>query len=267
MGFFKRSYHPLEEVDLKTRTLLAAWNKVMPKTSDNLRRRSFLTFGLEEDFKFLRWAVHDEIKSWSIDGETSSVGTESIVRYFGRFNGELGRVHLRLAKSDPKMAEHKLREVAAAANRLGGSIEGLHQDVKSRRVRVAKHHTVYPEEFFQIREAMSWINPKAAQDLKGEAVDSWCEWPGLDMKDPRQVESIAKLILTSREPGQSYELRCRSNTPGRPLKLIRRYYHFPTDDEVIRVGELLDLPEKIYLSAAKPTWRIIWTFGQDTLGW
>ena len=111
------------------------------------------------------------------------------------------------------------------------------------------------------------INPKAAEDLKGEMVDSWCDWPGLDAGEPRQVESIAKLILTSREPRQSYELRCRSSTPGRPLKFIRRYYHFPTDDEVMRVAELLDLPEKIYLSAAKPTWRIIWTFDQDTLGW
>ena len=162
MGFFKRSYHPIEQVDFKMRSLLAAWKK----TSDVLGNRSFLTYKLEEDFKLLRWAVQDEIKSWSVDGETSSVRTESIVRNFGQFNGELGRVYLKLAKSNPKMADDKLREVAAGAKRLGGAIKGLHQDVKSRRVRVAEHHTTFPEEFFKIREAMAWISPSAAEDLK-----------------------------------------------------------------------------------------------------
>jgi len=263
MGFFKRSYHPIEQVDFKMRSLLAAWKK----TSGLRSQRFFLTYKLEKDFNLLRWAVHDEIKAWSVDGETSIVETESIVGYFGRFDGELGRVYLKLAKSNPKMADDKLREVAAGAKRLGGAIKGLHQDVKSRRVRVAEHHTTFPEEFFKIREAMAWISPSAAEDLKGEMVDPWCEWPGLYAEEPRQVESIAKLILISRQPGQYYELRCRSSTPGRPLKSIRRYYNFPTVDEVMRVAELLDFQEKLYLTAAKPTWRIIWTFDRDTVGW
>ena len=114
---------------------------------------------------------------------------------------------------------------------------------------------------------MAWISPSAAEELKGEMVDPWCEWPGLDAEEPRQVESVAKLILTSRQPGQSYDLGCRSSTPGRPLKWIRRYYHFPTLDEVMRGAELLDSPEKLYISASKPTWRIIWTFDREPVGW
>ena len=81
---------------------------------------------------------------------------------------------------------------------------------------------------------MARINPKAAEQLRGAEVDSWCEWLGLDPDDDiKRVNLIAKLILVDWDENQCYELWCRSGAPGRPLKFMRRFWgNFPTADDL-----------------------------------
>ena len=130
-----------------------------------------------------------------------------------------------------------------------------------------RQHTDYPEQFLKIRESLARTNPNAAKELRGLEVDSWCEWPGLDLIYPHQVDSIAKLVVLSQEENQSYELRCRSWVIGRRLKLMDWFPDFPTEEEVFICAELFKRPDKIYVAAIKPTWRIVWVFDRETVGW
>ena len=268
---FIRRRHPVEQVHLKLLGLVAALNRVLPQLRAAFGERSLAIDDLqgpESNYSRLRMAVYVEFKSWSGDGETSQIETDSIVAHFGRFEADLKRVYQRLAKSDRQLADDVLKKVIPASDKLGGAIQNLRKAIGSGRVRVARYHTDYPEEFYKIRQAMAKFNPKAAQQLKGMAVDRWCDWPGLELENPLQEDLIAKLVLASREQDQSYELRYRSKSAGRPLLLMKRFYdRFPSEDQVIDYAGRWDNPDKIYVAVAKPTWRVVWIFDRETVGW
>lgn len=43
--------------------------------------------------------------------------------------------------------------------------------------------------------------------------------PGVSLSASHEVDSMAKLIVADQQVHQIFELRCRSKTPGGPLKL------------------------------------------------
>ena len=269
MLFIKRR-HPIEQVRLKLRCLVAAMNSVLPQLRAAFGERSMAINDLQgpaSNYSRLRMTANVEFKSWSLDGETSQTEADSIVQHFRRFEADLKLTYQRLARLDRQLADDVLKKVISASDKLGIAIQNLRKAIGSGRVRVARYHTDYPEEFFKIRQAMAKFNPKAAQQLKGMDVDRWCGWPGLDLENPRQAELIAKLVLTSRELDQTYELRCRSKFAGRPLRLMRRYDRFPTEDQVIECAGRWGRPDKIHVAVAKPTWRVVWIFNREWVGW
>ena len=268
---FIRRRHPIEHVHLKLRRLVAALNIVLPQLRGAVGERSLANYDLqgpESNYSHLRMAVSVDFKSWSGDGETSQIETDTIVAHLRRFEADLKRVHQRLANSDRKLADDLLQKVVPASDKLGRAIQNLKKAIGSGRIRVTRYHTDYPEEFFKIRQAMAKFNPKAAQQLKGMDVDRWCDWPGLALENPLQVNLIVKLVLANREEDQSYELRYRSKSAGRPLLLMKRFYdRFPSEDQVIDYAGRWDSPDKIYVAVAKTTWRVVWIFDRETVGW
>ena len=271
---FIRRGHPVEKVHKKMRSLAAALNAVPPQHRAMGRQRGLANddiSGPYSNFKDVQWAVQREFTAWSADGETSHIETKNIADCFRLFGADLKRLYQRHSSTDPKLAEELLKDVTRAANQLARAIKGLQESVASKRVRVVRHHTDYPQKFLKIREAMEKMNPEAAKQLRGQDVDTWCEWPGryldLDLGDSHQVDAIAKLVLLSWEGNQVYELRCRSNTPGRTLKLMNWYHDFPSEEVLFTNAELFKRPDKIYVAAAKPTWRIVWVFDRETEGW
>ena len=270
MVFFIRRHHPVEKVHMKMQGLVAAWNGVLPQLRVVYGQRGRVIYhvsGPNSSLRRLQGTVHEEFVAWSADGETSQIETKNITDYSGLFRADLKRFYQRLATTDQELAEGLLKDVIGAANQLVGTIKGLQESVTSRRIRVVRHHTHYPEQFLKIREALARMNPKAAKELRGMEVDSRCEWPGLELVDQHQVDSIAKLVLLSQEENQFYELRCRSSAPGRPLKLMDLFPDFPTEEDVVTCAELFKRPDMIYVTAAKPTWRIVWVFDREIEGW
>ena len=81
------------------------------------------------------------------------------------------------------------------------------------------------------------------------------------------MNAVAKLILRDGEENQCYELRCPCSVPGRYMKFLRRFWEFPTVDDLHDCAQLFGSPEKIYLAATKPTWRTVWVFGREEEGW
>lgn len=272
MGIFLRRGHPVEKVHKEMRRLVTALNAVPPQLRAVGGQRGL---GIQDisgpysNFRDLQWAVRREFVAWSADGETSHIETKNIADCFGLFGADLKRLYQKHASTDQKFADSLLKEVTGAANQLARAIKYLKESVESRRVLVVRHHTHYPKQFLKIREAMVRMNPKAAKQLRGREVDPWCEWPGrdLDLGDSHQVDAIAKLALLSWEENQTYELRCRSRAPGRPLKFMNWYPDFPSEEDLFTCAEHFKRPELIYVTAAKPTWRIVWVFDRETKGW
>ena len=187
---------PSKKLDKKMRSLVAALNAVLSQLRVVRGQHGPVMHdisGPNSNFKRLQGAVHEEFVAWSADGETSYIETKNIADCFGLYRTDLKRWQERLATADQHLADYMLRDIVRAANQLVGTIRGLQESVASRRIRVVRHHTDYPEECLKIREALSRMNPNAAKELRGMEVDSRCEWPGLDPVDHHQVDSIAKL--------------------------------------------------------------------------
>ena len=145
-------------------------------------------------------------------------------------------------------------------------IKGLNESVSAGCIVAVGQHTDYLKRFLTVREAMGRLNPDAAKRLRGQEVDYWCEWPDLNLLDPREVESMAKLIMVAQE-GQLFEIRCRAAVPARNLKLMNWNYDFPSEESLHDSVELFGRPDKILFAAIKPTLRIAWVFEGETEGW
>jgi hypothetical protein len=161
-----------------------------------------------------------------------------------------------------------MKQAKRDVERLMEAINRLEVAVKSHRIRLVKWHTDFPEEFPKIRHAIAILDPKAAKNLRGMDIDRWCSLPGVDLEDQRQIISIAKVILANRVPDQSFELRVRSKAPGHPLLLVKRLYNqFATEEDVFKYARLWGNPEKIFVTATKPSFRIVWVFDRERVGW
>ncbi len=48
---------------------------------------------------------------------------------------------------------------------------------------------------------------------------------------------------------------------------MRQFLSFPTREEVLIYAELFKHPERTYVTAIRPTWRVVWIFDRGTVGW
>ena len=263
--------HPLEKVHAKMNDLVVAWKALLAQSGVGRGKRQPVTGPLAgSNFRFenLKHAVRSEVVAWSACGETSDPKTKTIVSSIAAFQAEKGRLHDHLATQDPKVAKNVLKDVKAATNHLASAIKELEDSVASRGIRVVRLHTACPKQFLRIRKVMAGINPKAAQQLIGTEVDSWCMWPGLRPDDDiSRVNAVAKLILVNWQENQCYELRCPSSVSGRYMKFLHRFWEFPTVDDLHDCTQRYERPEKIYVAATKPTWRTVWVFDREEEGW
>ena len=94
-----------------------------------------------------------------------------------------------------------------------------------------------------------------------ENLATWCERiPIPDWDDARQLRRLAGFYLASTITWQVWEIRYRSDAPGRPLNLLTITTDVPDPDFL----ELYDLPyghhDGYYIAATLPRWHIVWKF-------
>lgn len=223
-------------------------------------------FGRNSSFASLRSSVWKESIAFTVYHAVSCVGLEDIGRSFWAFSADFEELHRRIPSAHSRRTKGYLNGIRRATRKLGVAINVLHEQVRSERIRVVQSHGRYRREFVKIREAMAVFDGKGATNLNGDEVDYFCEWPGVDLEDPEQLERIAKLIPLDHVRNQEYELRCRLDKPGRPL-MQARCLAFPSVEEVESFALSWDLPKKIFVAATKPTWRVAWVFERQNGGW
>ena len=45
------------------------------------------------------------------------------------------------------------------------------------------------------------------------------------------------------------------------------YYLFATEEDLFKVAHLWGNPDKIFVTASKPSFRIVWVFDRERVGW
>ncbi len=269
--FSSNRLHPIMDVYVRTKDLISTMKTSLAQIETVLGPRSMDMVPLqsqESSFKELYFTVRAEVGVWKEDGEISEYGMNQIHSLFNRFIKEFNTLTRVLESRNARLADKLIKQARRDVNRLKEAIKKLDLAVKSHQVRLVKRHTEFPEEFPKIRYAMAKLDPQAAQDLKGMDVDRWCSLPGVDLEDRKQIDTIAKVILAKRVPDQSFELRVRSKAPGQPLLLAKRlYYLFATEEDVFKIAHLWGNPDRIFVTASKPSFRIVWVFDRERVGW
>ena len=261
--------HPIEKTYIKSRELGAAVNKLM-RIRDQIGGSPIMYHCIEslnDRKRNLHTSVGIEYEWWSVCGTSSRMGTWKIGFCFRYFQAALRELDKNLASMDRQPGRKLVDDVVRAARDLGSAITRLGKAVQSGSVKVLEAHGRYPQVFARIRGAMLTLDKQAAEELTGPEVDSWCRWPRLDVDIPREVLRMAKLILLSKVPDQVFGLSVQSSAPGRPLKLMTTQTKFPTEEDLRVLGWQMGGPVKIYVVAFKPTWRRVWTFVPDDVGW
>lgn len=211
-------------------------------------------------------SVRKEARAWPVYHVISLVGLDSIDSSFSAFVADLQSVHRKLPAAYTQRSNGPLGSVHRETKKLGTAIKKLDEQVRTQRVRVVQRHHGNMQGFVKIRAAVASFDERASRELDGSEVEYFCDWPGVDLDDVVQVGKIAKLILIDRDGNQEYELRCRLAKPGRPL-MRSKSVGFPTPQDVEEFSLAWDGPEKIYVAAARPTWRIVWTFKRGSGSW
>ena len=81
----------------------------------------------------------------------------------------------------------------------------------------------------------------------------------VDLDNRIVLNRFINVIRANRIP-QEFEMRYRSNAPGRPWVYLAVFAGFPTQDEVEFIRNLNEWVGTIYIAATQPSWHIVWLF-------
>ena len=155
------------------------------------------------------------------------------------------------------------RDVYRRHAKLGEAIQSLSPPVQ-RPERIDPEQDSDYEQARKLRQAIRALDKRAAKNLSSdylrlENLAAWCERiPIPDWHDARQLRRLARFYLASTITFQVWEIRYRSDRPGRPLNLLTVTTDLP-DPELL---ELYDLGngdhDTYYIAATLPRWHIVW---------
>ena len=163
------------------------------------------------------------------------------------------------------------REVYRRHAKLGKAIHSLSTPRVQRPQRIDLEKDPAYEEARKLRQAIRALDKRAAKNLSSEFLRlenlaKWCERiPIPDGGDPRQLRRLARFYLASTITFQVWEIRYRSDAPGRPLNLLTITTELP-DPELLERYDLGNGHHIVYFIAATiPRWHIVWKFSWNDL--
>ncbi len=162
-----------------------------------------------------------------------------------------------------------LREVYRRHAKLGKAIQRLLTPRVQRPQRIDLEKDPAHEEARRLRDAIRALDKRAAKNLspeylKLENLATWCERiPISDWDDPRQLRQLARFYLASTITWQVWEIRYKSDAPGRPLVPLTITTDLP-DPELLDLYDLGNADHSAYyIAATVPRWHIVWKFSRN----
>jgi len=152
-----------------------------------------------------------------------------------------------------------LQKIHQNINKLDSAIRRLMEQAAAYPRPTDMETDPFYEEPRKLREAIHALDKRAAKNLKLQELDRWFSvLPAIDWHNPLRVRRVAKIYLLSQEPFQVWEVRYRSDAPGRPLVLLIETVTFPDLEFLAKCDETYGFHEEYYIAARIPCWRIVW---------
>ena len=156
------------------------------------------------------------------------------------------------------------REVYRRHTKLRKAIQSLLTPPVQRAQRIDPEKGPASEDARKLHQAIRALYKRAAKNLSSEYLKldnlaRWCERiPISDWDDLRQLRRLARFYVASTITFQVWEIRYKSNAPGRPLNLLT----ITTDVPDSNLLQLCDLTyghhDVYYVAATLPRWHIVW---------
>ncbi len=170
--------------------------------------------------------------------------------------------HLRESRS----LSRRLAGLHKEVNRLYAAALRLHTDAMAMRDSRDEEDPIY-EECRLLRTEIARLDKAIASDLKLPDLADWmARMPSVELGDARHLKGLAKVYVLDRVPFQMWELRYRSEKPGRPLLLLTETTGLP-DAEMLDYCERQYGHQEQYIIAARlPRWKVVWQYHPHGLG-
>ena len=118
----------------------------------------------------------------------------------------------------------------------------------------------------RLRNAIRAQDKSAAKKVSLEKLNQWCSlFPLLTWDDPKMLGRLARFYLLDQEIFQVWEIRYRSNAPGRPLVYLTETAEFPGPEFLEYCEETYGHHQEYHIAARVPRWRLVWK--SSDYGW
>ena len=246
---------PLSEVAKRTSRIEKAINDLASKFPQSAKNPSSAARQLIPLRILLRNMQHD---LRSLRGESkarrvaSPIDTAALSYSFDSIKAELRWLSSTQALGEAFPFRHPLfKRAVEETGRLEDEINRLTAADREKDPQYAIHR--------ELRAAISVLDKKAAKNVSLEELEQWCSYfPPVDWEDPKTVPRVAKIYLLRLIPFQVWEVRYRSESPGRPLVLAIATSYFPDPELLSWCDTTYGFQKEYHFAARYPRWRLVW---------
>ncbi len=188
-----------------------------------------------------------------LDASALSSSFESIME-------ELRWLSRKQVLEDPFPSRHPLfKKVVEKAGRLDRSLKNLAAATSWNSYFSDRERDPSNEIPRRLRAAIRDLDKKAAKKISLEELERWCSYfPTVDWEEPQTVPRVAKIYLLRLIPFQVWEVRYRSESPGRPLVLAIATSGFPDSELRSWCDTTYGYQKEYHFAARFPSWRLVW---------
>ena len=258
--FLKRD--PLSDVIKGTNRFEKAIDDLASKFPRNPRSPSSGAHQLESLWHLLNNMQHN-LKS--LHGESkahrvvSPLDVSALSSSFESIMGELRWLSRKQVLGDALPSRHPLfKKVIEEAGRLDRSLKNLAAATSWKNYFSDREKDPVNDVPRRLSAAIRDLDKKAAKKINLEELEQLCSYFPVDWEDPQTVPRIAKIYLLRLILFQVWEVRYRSEAPGRPLVLAIATSYFPDPELLTWCDTTYGYQKEYHFAARYPSWRLVW---------
>ena len=254
---------PLSEVVKGTSRIEKAINDLaskFPRNSESPKSGARRLIPLQHNLNDMRRLINNLSQEREVSGTISSIGASSLSNSFESIMAELRWLNSGQLLGDAFPSRHPLFKTAVKeAGRLQSELNRLAAKANWTNELVDREKDHLYEVPRRLGAAIRDLDKKAAKNVSLEELGQWCfNFPPIDWEDQQMVQRAAKVYLLNLIRFQVWEVRYRSEAPGRPLVLTIATSEFP-DLELLTWCDATYGYQKEYQFAVRyPSWRLAW---------
>ncbi len=251
--------HPVDRVAKKAGQLQRSLDTVLRKLGQSPRQPSKDWRGLVSSVLHLERLATAELAVYKSTGSVSRSGTTRMQADLGTIDRQSMLLMYQLEGSPSPQPIDEMNRFQGLTRDLGGAIAELSLAMEGRRVPVHAGNSSL-QDFDKVRRAWPRRFRNRERGPTVAEVERALELVGdVDLDDRVLMKRFINVVRANRID-QEFEMRYRSNAPGRPWVYLALSVGFPTQEDVDAIRFRHDCCGTIYVAATQPTWHIVWLF-------